>query len=184
MTSESSLDFLQKLNSAGDQQQQQYHQQPQQVQQHQASSQQVPISNQQQVIPHQVVNSEGHTPELGVYTLLASHFSLIGERLKDISANIEKHLRNGDQPNIDRSLDTLLDTILYVSNVLVLLFKSIPELQNNDSTENIDKELIDLAVFHLTSALILKLPPKQPSPQGGYPQDQPQQRPTQQQYHN
>ena len=62
-----------------------------------------------------------------VNTLLAAHLTLIGERLKDISRNIESHIENGDNPCIDRSLDTLLDTILYVSNVLVFLFNSIQE---------------------------------------------------------
>ena len=97
----------------------------------------------QQIIPP--LQSGNQSQPVGVFTLLASHFSPIGERLKDISTNIEtvknnklgvcltrnlKHLKNGDVPNIDRSLDTLLDTILYVSNVLILLFKSIPELEH------------------------------------------------------
>jgi hypothetical protein len=127
---------------------QSHHQQQQQQQTYQkTSSQQFNNSSapalDQQIIPP--LQSGNQSQPVGVFTLLASHFSLIGERLKDISTNIEtvknnklgvcltrilKHLKNGDVPNIDRSLDTLLDTILYVSNVLILLFKSIPELEH------------------------------------------------------
>ncbi len=174
MSNEQSLDFLQNLSSTEDSlqksqnqstysvvqpsQQPEYQQQPvyqhntqKRVQQsHQQSYQKTP--NQfnssapaldQQIIPP--LQSGDQSQPVSVFTLLASHFSLIGERLKDISTNIEtvknnklgvcltrtlKHLKNGDVPNIDRSLDTLLDTILYVSNVLILLFKSIPELEH------------------------------------------------------
>jgi len=187
MSNEQSLDFLQNLSSTEDSlqksqnqstysvvqpsQQPEYQQQPvyqhntqKRVQQsHQQSYQKTP--NQfnssapaldQQIIPP--LQSGDQSQPVSVFTLLASHFSLIGERLKDISTNIETHLKNGDVPNIDRSLDTLLDTILYVSNVLILLFKSIPELEHPESPETVHRELINLAVFHLSAAQIQKVP--------------------------
>lgn len=187
MSNEQSLDFLQNLSSTEDSlqksqnqstysvvqpsQQPEYQQQPvyqhntqKRVQQsHQQSYQNTP--NQfnssapaldQQIIPP--LQSGDQSQPVSVFTLLASHFSLIGERLKDISTNIETHLKNGDVPNIDRSLDTLLDTILYVSNVLILLFKSIPELEHPESPETVHRELINLAVFHLSAAQIQKVP--------------------------
>jgi hypothetical protein len=140
---------------------QSHHQQQQQQQTYQkTSSQQFNNSSapalDQQIIPP--LQSGNQSQPVGVFTLLASHFSLIGERLKDISTNIETHLKNGDVPNIDRSLDTLLDTILYVSNVLILLFKSIPELEHPESPETVHRELINLAVFHLSAAQIQKVP--------------------------
>ncbi|CAG5097328.1 Oidioi.mRNA.OKI2018_I69.XSR.g15027.t1.cds [Oikopleura dioica] len=183
MSNEQSLDFLQNLttseessqktqNETAQPQQKSFQQRPvYQQNTHQLSRNQ--IKNQQarqalnqarrlapaldqQIIPP--LQSGIQSQPVSVFTLLASHFSLIGERLKDISTNIETHLQNGDVPNIDRSLDTLLDTILYVSNVLILLFKSIPELEHPESPENVHKELINLAVFHLSAAQIQKVP--------------------------
>lgn len=124
-----------------------------------------------------------------VTTLLAAHLTLIGERLKDTSRNIESHIQNGDNPCIDRSLDTLLDTILYVSNVLLFLFNSVSEgLENQESENEIEKQLTNLGVFHLTSAQIGILgarqqqqqqPQSQPAPQQQV--QQVQQQPVQQQ---
>jgi len=135
--------------------QQQQHQTYQKTPNQQYNNSSAPALDQQIIPPLQ---SGNQSQPVGVFTLLASHFSLIGERLKDISTNIETHLKNGDVPNIDRSLDTLLDTILYVSNVLILLFKSIPELEHPESPETVHRELINLAVFHLSAAQIQKVP--------------------------
>jgi len=168
---------------------QSHHQQQQQQQTYQkTSSQQFNNSSapalDQQIIPP--LQSGNQSQPVGVFTLLASHFSLIGERLKDISTNIETHLKNGDVPNIDRSLDTLLDTILYVSNVLILLFKSIPELEHPESPETVHRELINLAVFHLSAAQIQKVPKVPVKLQEqivARPQHQQQQQAQQQQHH-
>jgi len=64
---------------------------------------------------------------LELQTLLGAHLSLIGERLQDISRNIYTHLRNGSQPNVDRTFDTLFDTTLYVSNILLYLLNEFLE---------------------------------------------------------
>lgn len=38
-----------------------------------------------------------------------------------------QHLRNGSQPNVDRTFDTLFDTTLYVSNILLYLLNEFLE---------------------------------------------------------
>ena len=38
-------------------------------------------------------------------------------------------VQQGENPNIDRSLDIILDTVLYSSSVLLNLFESIPEIK-------------------------------------------------------
>lgn len=92
-----------------------------------------------------------------VSTLISAHFSLIGERLKEISRNIENCVREGQNPNIDRSLDILLDTTLYSSSILLNLFQhALPTLPDQEarSESDIDKELTQLAIYHLTTAAI------------------------------
>ena len=83
-----------------------------------------------------------------VPTLIAAHLNLLGERLKEISRSIESCVAKGESPNIDRSLDIILDTILYSSTVLINLFESIEEIKR-DSTRteaDIDRELTQAGV--------------------------------------
>ena len=106
-----------------------------------------------------------------VQVLVSAHLNLLGERLKEISRNISsvstictlieitlpflKYLEKGQSPNIDRSLDIILDTVIYSSTALLNLFEAIKEikaLKNNPKTEEeIDQELTKLAIYHLST---------------------------------
>lgn len=89
-----------------------------------------------------------------VQVLVSAHLNLLGERLKEISRNIT----SGQSPNIDRSLDIILDTVIYSSTALLNLFEAIKEikaLKNNPKTEEeIDQELTKLAIYHLSTATV------------------------------
>lgn len=117
----------------------------------QFQSNEIPIQTEDQ--PQ--ASSPNQTDEIS--TLISAHFSLIGERLKEISRNIENCVREGQNPNIDRSLDILLDTTLYSSSILLNLFQYAlpvgPDQQSRSESE-IDKELTQLAIYHLTTAAI------------------------------
>lgn len=91
-----------------------------------------------------------------VPTLIAAHLNLLGERLKEISRSIEACVAKGDSPNIDRSLDIILDTILYSSTVFINLFESVEEIKrdSNRTEAEIDRELTQLAIFHLTTSSV------------------------------
>ena len=79
------------------------------------------------------VNSQNQVePEPSeVPTLIAAHLNLLGERLKEIARSIETCVQKGESPNIDRSLDIILDTILYSSTVFINLFESIQEIKRD-----------------------------------------------------
>lgn len=105
----------------------------------------------------EIETADPNTQTDEVSTLISAHFSLIGERLKEISRNIENCVREGQNPNIDRSLDILLDTTLYSSSILLNLFQhALPTLPDQEprSESDIDKELTQLAIYHLTTAAI------------------------------
>lgn len=93
-----------------------------------------------------------------VQVLVSAHLNLLGERLKEISRNITSYLEKGQSPNIDRSLDIILDTVIYSSTALLNLFEAIKEikaLKNNPKTEEeIDQELTKLAIYHLSTATV------------------------------
>jgi len=93
-----------------------------------------------------------------VQVLVSAHLNLLGERLKEISRNISSYLEKGQSPNIDRSLDIILDTVIYSSTALLNLFEAIKEikaLKNNPKTEEeIDQELTKLAIYHLSTATV------------------------------
>lgn len=91
-----------------------------------------------------------------VPTLIAAHLNLLGERLKEISRNIENCCSKGETPNIDRNLDIILDTLLYSSNCFINLFESIEEFKRDTSRSEaeIDRELTQLAIFHLTTSSV------------------------------
>jgi len=93
-----------------------------------------------------------------VQVLVSAHLNLLGERLKEISRNIQSYLEKGQSPNIDRSLDIILDTVIYSSTALLNLFEAVKEiknLKNNPKTEEqIDQELTKLAIYHLSTATI------------------------------
>jgi len=106
-----------------------------------------------------------------VQVLVSAHLNLLGERLKEISRNISSYLEKGQSPNIDRSLDIILDTVIYSSTALLNLFEAIKEikaLKNNPKTEEeIDQELTKLAIYHLSTATVqpAQIQARQPSQQ-------------------
>jgi len=106
-----------------------------------------------------------------VQVLVSAHLNLLGERLKEISRNISSYLEKGQSPNIDRSLDIILDTVIYSSTALLNLFEAIKEikaLKNNPKTEEeIDQELTKLAIYHLSTATVqpAQLPTRQSTQQ-------------------
>jgi len=106
-----------------------------------------------------------------VQVLVSAHLNLLGERLKEISRNITSYLEKGQSPNIDRSLDIILDTVIYSSTALLNLFEAIKEikaLKNNPKTEEeIDQELTKLAIYHLSTATVqpAQIQARQPSQQ-------------------
>lgn len=101
-----------------------------------------------------------------VQVLVSAHLNLLGERLKEISRNITSYLEKGQSPNIDRSLDIILDTVIYSSTALLNLFEAIKEiknLKNNPKTEEeIDQELTKLAIYHLSTATVQPAQPTRP----------------------
>jgi len=115
--------------------------------------------------------SEPSTEPDQVQVLVSAHLNLLGERLKEISRNITSYLEKGQSPNIDRSLDIILDTVIYSSTALLNLFEAIKEikaLKNNPKTEEeIDQELTKLAIYHLSTATVqpAQIQARQPSQQ-------------------
>lgn len=112
---------------------------------------------QQQTI-HAVNQVQAETDPDEVQILISTHLTLLGERLKEISNNISNFIDKGHQPNLDRSLDILLDTVIYSSTVLLNLFQNANEIKavssNNRSEREINNELTHLAIYHLSTAAV------------------------------
>jgi len=113
--------------------------------------------------PEQYNAQEMIRPDNGddINTLIATHLNLLGERLKEISRNIENYVSKGQTPNIDRSLDIILDTVIYSSSVLLNLFETAQEIRaiavNPQTEAEMDRELTRLAIFHLSAPAIQPL---------------------------
>ena len=75
--------------------------------------------------------------------------------MPEITLPFLKYLEKGQSPNIDRSLDIILDTVIYSSTALLNLFEAIKEIKalktNPKTEEEIDQELTKLAIYHLST---------------------------------
>ena len=81
--------------------------------------------------------------------------------MPEITLPFLKYLEKGQSPNIDRSLDIILDTVIYSSTALLNLFEAIKEIKalktNPKTEEEIDQELTKLAIYHLSTGSVPKI---------------------------